>query len=52
MLDELVQQRLDELPIALDVVADDLHVQRRGQAEVQDLADDVGGQELRIASTG
>ena len=25
--------------------ADDLHVDRRGQAEVQDLADDVGGQE-------
>ena len=31
--------------IGLLVAADDLHVDRRRQAEIQDLRDDVGGQE-------
>ena len=31
--------------VGLLVVADDLHVDRRRQAEIEDLRDDVGGQE-------
>ncbi len=45
-LAELVQHLVGDPAIALDVGALDLHVDRRGQAEVEDLRDDVGGQEV------
>ena len=35
-----------DLVVGRDVVALDLHVDRRGQAEIQDLGHDVGGQEI------
>ncbi len=43
---------LGKLAIRFDIVAHDLDVDRRGQAEVQDLADDVGGQESRTSRPG
>ena len=44
---KLFEQTHGELAVAFDVAADDLDVDRRGQTEVQDLADDVGRQESR-----
>ena len=41
----LVAQLGRELPVAVQVAADDLHVDRRRQPEVQDLRDDVGRDE-------
>ena len=46
--DELRQQLLDECAIRTRVRSGDLHIERRGQAEVQDLADDVGRQKLEL----
>src|SRR5439155_22390012 len=45
-LTQLVQHLVGDSTIALDVRALDLDVDRRGQAEVDDLRDDVGGQEV------
>ena len=42
----LVQDAVGDAAIALDVGAVDLDVDRRGQAEIQDLGDDVRGQEV------
>ena len=44
---QLLQKLVRQLLIAFDVGPDDLHVERRGQAEIQDLADDVRRQELK-----
>ena len=43
---QLGQDPVGHLPVALEVVALDLHVDRGGQAEVQDLGHDVGRQEV------
>src|SRR5205814_653059 len=38
----LLQQVVGKLPVALQVIADNLHINGRGQTEVQNLAHDVG----------
>lgn len=40
-----IEQTIRDRAILFELVADDLHVDRRGQAEVENLADDVRGQE-------
>ena len=42
----LVEHLVGDCAVAFDVGAVDLDVDRRGQAEVEDLGDDVGGQEV------
>ena len=43
---EFLEQAKRKGAVGFDVAADDLHVDRRRQAEIQDLADNVGGQEI------
>jgi hypothetical protein len=45
-LAQLVQHLVGDAPIAFDVRAGDVNVDRRRQTEVEDLGDDVGGQEV------
>ena len=49
---QLAQDSVRDLPVAIDVGAVDLDVDRRGQAEVQDLGHDVGRQEDRRSRPG
>ncbi len=42
---QLCKQTVRHDAIGVELVADDLDIDRRGQAEVEDLTDDVGGQE-------
>ncbi|ARF90813.1 putative autotransporter protein [Burkholderia cenocepacia] len=42
---QLREQRVRDRAVLVELVADDLDVDRRGQSEVEDLADDVGRQE-------
>ena len=42
---QLVQQIVGELAVGGEIPPDDLNINRRGQAEIENLADDVRGQE-------
>ena len=41
-----VQQLVCELVVGIEIVSHDLNVDRRGKAEIQNLADDVGRREI------
>jgi hypothetical protein len=45
---QLLQQVIGKLAITIEVETDYLHVDRRGQAEIQDLPDHIGGQKCKL----
>ena len=49
---QLRQNAVGESPARFDIVRHNLHIDRRGQAEIQNLADDVGGQEVEDVCPG
>src|ERR1700735_3145667 len=44
---ELIQQVVGELPVGLKIAAHNLHVNGGRQSKIQNLADDIGGQEIK-----